>query len=340
MAGLALGALFVVISSNIQKNITKYILTVYIGINVFNFTLEYFIFNGLELPKWISVIYMTEALEGGLFYLYVKSLVTPNFHLERKDVVHLLPYAGWLLLFLQPQQSISYLGAFYVAFHYELLSLYLIAAFRLLPNYQQFIRGHFSSIDDEDLGWLYKLIVIYIISSVFLFFTRADYAFTLYSDPSQTEFLIGNTFFFAIHFYLIVKGYLQPRFLSENKPKYAHSGLGREKCELWWQKLNDHMEAAEPFTNEKLTLAQLAQNIGLTTHQLSQTLNTMSGQAFYEYVNTHRAKKARQLLEGDRSLPIIEVGIEAGFSNTTTFYKYFKMLSSKTPLQYQKSLTI
>lgn len=340
IAGQGLGVLLLILSGHFERNTPKYILTVFIVINIASFSVDYFNINGIQIPLWLTALYRLEVLEGGLFYLYVKSLVTPQFRLNCKHMLHLWPCVGYLIFPVLPE---GYWQSSAVIFLYGTLSLYLIAALSLLPAYKPLIRGHFSLIKQEEPAWLFKLTIIYLLSSIFLFFEKFDYVNQVVSNPDENRFYIANTFIFIINFYLITKGYRQRSDITPVapltvKPKYSNSALCPEKCSAGWKKLNDYMNTSEPFLDEKLTLQQLAEDIGLTAHQLSQVLNTASGQTFYDYINARRAEKAGQLLEKNRAMPIIEIGIDAGFSNRTTFYKYFKKHYEKTPLQYRKSL--
>ena len=292
-----------------------------------------------------------------MFYLYIKALTTPGFRIEWAQAVHLLP----LLIFsinLNGDNSDAYKGRLGVAyiqtFYYVLLVAYCIAAARLMPNYGRYIKSRFSSIDRISLAWLYKLIIVYLISSLLFLILRIVELYALISDANLELFYVNNTLVMVVCFYLIaLGGYRQDstsfdtnHHSEDEEAKSASESVkikqipfSDETSDAIWQQLNTYMNSQEPFLNEELSLTQLAEGVGISPRDLGQVINTVSGKNFYDFVNGYRAEKARELLESeDRAdTPMVDIGIESGFASKVTFYKYFKRHFSQTPLQYRKT---
>ena len=351
-AGQGLGILLLILSSSRRLNISHYLLIAYIALNCGSFIIEYFIYSHIPLSNSLNRSLLLVLLEGPLFYFYVRSLVTPNFRLQPVHLIHIIP--PLVIAYIMSSQFPATRLIQSTGYHLLLVS-YLFACITLLPHYNQFIRRRFSSIERIDLDWLYKLVIVYILSSIILLTLRMLAYISVIEELHLRQFAhIPNTFVFFVCFYLIgIGGYRQkkPEFVATpnedkavataiQKKKYRYSPIKQEELGQLSEKLNTYMISREPFLEEGLTSLQLAEAVGLSTYQLSQVLNTVANQNFYDYINRYRAEKARHIIENnsDASMPMIDIGIEAGFSNKTTFYKHFKKSFGQTPLQYKKSL--
>lgn len=82
---------------------------------------------------------------------------------------------------------------------------------------------------------------------------------------------------------------------------------------------------------EKLTLAQLADHVGVSKYHLSHDFKKFSGQTIFEHLNTIRCKEAKRLIENGSS--VSAAAISCGFENMSyfsrTYKKYIGCLPSK-----------
>jgi len=93
------------------------------------------------------------------------------------------------------------------------------------------------------------------------------------------------------------------------------------------------------FLQHDLSLTSLASQSSISTHKLSETINTVFDQTFYEYINDFRVDFAAQELVGIPHRPISDIFHEAGFTTKSTFYSYFKKKFDCTPTQYRAKST-
>ena len=357
VAGQGVGVLLLILSSHHEKNTAKYLLVGYILLNCYVYIIEYCVFSLFTIPDFFIRFWAAiHLLEGGLFYLYVKALATPAFVLQWKHGLHCWPLlvkalgpASLTLLGFHDRVLTAYLSLFY----YLLLIGYGIAALRLLPDYHKLLRGNFSSLERLGLGWLSKLMLAYLASSVVFFVFRGVELYAFIDNPNLQLVYVPNTLIFFILFYLIaVGGYRQPvlplhDIVADNsgpcsdkhKPEHDDAKVDEQASASIWQALNNYMAKEQPFLDEKLSLRQLASGLEISPHHLSGVLNTHAGQSFYDFINGYRARKAAELIEKRPAMPMIEVGLEAGFASKATFYKHFKHCYSATPLQYKKHLS-
>lgn len=101
--------------------------------------------------------------------------------------------------------------------------------------------------------------------------------------------------------------------------------------------ISEKISQDQLFLQHDLSLTSLAGLMGLSTHKLSETINTVFGQTFYEYINDFRVNYAAQKLITDTHLSIADVFHDAGFTTKSTFYSHFKKKFNCTPSQYKKA---
>ena len=98
------------------------------------------------------------------------------------------------------------------------------------------------------------------------------------------------------------------------------------------------MQNRKPYLESDLTLLKLSQQIGISTHNLSQVINEKLDMNFYDFVNKHRVEEAKRLLidPAKQPLTILAIAEEAGFNSKTTFNSCFKKFTSTTPSEYKR----
>ena len=102
-------------------------------------------------------------------------------------------------------------------------------------------------------------------------------------------------------------------------------------------KLSNLMEEGL-YINSEITLVTVAEQLGITSHQLSNLLNNYFGENFNNYINKFRIEKAKILLREERDKNILEIAFEVGFNSSSTFYKAFQKFEGIAPGKYRKEL--
>lgn len=85
---------------------------------------------------------------------------------------------------------------------------------------------------------------------------------------------------------------------------------------------------------EDIYLEQLADMYGTSGKYLSRLLKNALGMPFQHYLANLRIARARELL-AHTDVPVLEVGLAAGFNTKTTFLRMFKKLEGVTPSEYR-----
>ncbi len=107
----------------------------------------------------------------------------------------------------------------------------------------------------------------------------------------------------------------------------------------FFQKLVSHTEENKPYLDENLSLATLAQQLDLTSNQLSQIINQKTSSNFFNFINRYRVEAVKLRLKDPAfaHYSILAIGYDCGFQSKSSFNKIFKQMVDKTPLEFQKS---
>lgn len=103
------------------------------------------------------------------------------------------------------------------------------------------------------------------------------------------------------------------------------------------QKLEEYIREKELFLNAKLSLNDLATEMGTNRSYLSNCLNNELGVTFYDFINSFRLERAKSLL-GDAAFggSIEETALLSGFNSVSTFRRSFQKKYGCTPSQYRR----
>jgi AraC-like DNA-binding protein len=121
------------------------------------------------------------------------------------------------------------------------------------------------------------------------------------------------------------------------KAKYGTSTLREVDVDACLKKLHSLMTESNLYQNEDLSLGSLAEAVGVSSHQLSELINSRLGMGFHRYLREHRIAAAKALLLASPSQSILSVSMETGFRSQSSFYAAFKEVTGRSPGDYRKS---
>lgn len=90
----------------------------------------------------------------------------------------------------------------------------------------------------------------------------------------------------------------------------------------------------EHFT-EDITLEEVAEKAGFSKFHFSRLFKQYTNDSFYKYVNQQRIAYAEELLSNP-DLSITQIGIQCGYSSTSSFIRMFKQFQNCTPTDFRK----
>lgn len=132
---------------------------------------------------------------------------------------------------------------------------------------------------------------------------------------------------------------LQALFTTPQKGEETPPRLSGEQMDLLKAKLDLLMNTSKPYTDNELGLPQLARQMELSVHELSFLLNKGYGQNFFQFINTYRVQRAKELLLSEKHdhLSILGIAFEAGFNSKTTFNTTFRKTVGQSPSVFRRA---
>lgn len=298
-----------------------------------------------QYPWLVPVLELNRLLMAPALLLSVSFFLFPERKLSGYDSLHMIPallFAGMMLPYLLSLAGIRwplpplvppgtvlsrYLGLLVGMSVKIQLLVYWVLSYRLLIRY----RG------TADLRWLKYLLwgtagmILTWFNHVFesvpyvLPYTAQGYLLAIYIIgycALRQQEVTGNSIGIPVLSTVIAK----PRLSAAQIPSLM-------------KQLDRLMEEEALYTDGELGLQQLADRLGLTTHELSFLLNQGYGKSFFQYINGYRVACVKKLLlsPGHAHLNILSIAYEAGFNSKTTFNSVFRETTGMSPSAFRQA---
>jgi AraC-like DNA-binding protein len=219
----------------------------------------------------------------------------------------------------------------------------MVATLKLLRKHVDDIKKSFSSLEEINLSWLRRITFISMIVWVFGIIIEL----VQISDPvTSLQGLVP----ISIAFLIYTMGYLglrQPEIFSgasgeqvADPSKYERSGLSESSARRIHQKLLALMNEQHIYRDSDLKLNQLAHELSTSSNYLSQVINQIEEQNFYDFINEYRINDVKKKMRDGKyaNQTILSLAYEAGFNSKSAFNTAFKKHTDMTPSQYKNSI--
>lgn len=323
-------------------------------------------FAGIEI-LWNELEFFPRTLSfllPPLAYFYLKSQFNSDFHFRRRDLLHLLPFAVYLVYHVAVfacgrhavqwwQQHVHYplgIDTLQTVAKFGQQFVYFYWALRLYRDYRRWAPEVFSDTDTVNFTWFRNFLIAFLAMSVFnLVMLALDMALDLdfWHDWWSELFVV------ALIYYLSISGYtqVQPKHMTfrateteipdDEIPQQRPEKMSETELQQLKNRLEQLMQQQRPYLEPELSLADLARRLSLNASQLSAVVNTGYGKNFNDFVNEYRVRTVKTLLEDPKysHLSLLAIGLEAGFNSKATFNRAFKKLTGVAPGDYLKART-
>ncbi|MGM9760224.1 MAG: two-component regulator propeller domain-containing protein [Parabacteroides sp.] len=100
------------------------------------------------------------------------------------------------------------------------------------------------------------------------------------------------------------------------------------------------VEDQQIYLDPKLKIGQVAQMLDCKESELSRFLNAELSTNFTSFINTYRVKAIKKAMaDGDlKRYTVTAIGLRCGYNSKMTFFRAFKAIEGKTPLEYCKEM--
>ena len=251
------------------------------------------------------------------FYFFSREILLP----ERRNPPWLFVHFGPLLLSVVLPPSIVAPLAFVIGTGYAFWFAYIVYGMRQQRSRFKFEMFFFS---------LFAILALLVLILGFLI---------PYIDPAIFYVSYANFIGFAL--LLVMAAIISfPEILNDISEAatsaYASSTLRDVDVDSALQRLQRLMTEDKIFQNENLNLALVAEAMELSSHQLSELINTRFGIGFSRYVREQRVSEAQQLLRQDGRSSILSISMTTGFRSQSNFYAAFREITGESPGTYRK----
>jgi AraC-like DNA-binding protein len=117
---------------------------------------------------------------------------------------------------------------------------------------------------------------------------------------------------------------------------YAVSTLSSVDCENVVAEIKRLFDQENIYEDENLSLNKLAELTKLSSHQLSELINTQFEMGFSRLVRRYRVEAAKKMLIDEPRASVLSVGLSVGFTSQSNFYVAFKEFTGVVPGQFRK----
>lgn len=119
---------------------------------------------------------------------------------------------------------------------------------------------------------------------------------------------------------------------------YAVSTLKNADCDALIRKLKSLLGEQKIYRDENLSLALVAEQLELSTHQTSELINTYFKMGFSRLLREYRVEEAKRQLRDEPNASVLSIGLAVGFSSQSNFYTAFREITGETPGQFRKNI--
>jgi AraC-like DNA-binding protein len=306
-------------------------------------------------------------LHGPFLYYYVLSLVFDKRQNYMKDLLHFIPFVLFNLYLLissfnpgiserlniekvSPGDNPPLLFSFFLITTAFSGTIYFLFTIRLFKKLDINIFNNFSNSANVDLFWIRKLVLVFgVIWTSLISVTVIHHIFHMFSMVFCTDGL-----FLSLSVFVILIGYFGLKqkviFSSEDiivskdetkiQSKYSGSRLSDSEAKQYTEKLTDYMKSAKPYLNPELSLPQLASELNISSHYLSQVINEQFNLNFFDFVNRYRIEAFKEKIRDHefRNYSLLGIALECGFNSKSAFNRIFKQTTGLTPSQFKKDV--
>ena len=168
------------------------------------------------------------------------------------------------------------------------------------------------------------------------FFLLAGYSFKWIWLMHAGGWLISLTMILSFLYMLRYPDFFLAMKREIQQERYARTQLTGLDIPSLLDRLRQLMEEQKLFLDPDLRLSDLAEELNVTSHQLSRILNENFSQNFNAFLNTYRIKEAQSMLLRETDRTILSIAYDVGFNTKSAFNDQFSRITGKTPAAFRK----
>ena len=311
-----------------------------------------------------------------LHYFYARYLTDRRSRFEPEAWIHFAPFVITALLssfFLmnQPMQKnlvvdqndMTNYPPFLLMFNWALIcqgSIYVFFVLKIIGRYDRLIKDVYSSIERVQLRWLRNITLLAAVAWFVFFVENSFLTFGINISSFMISSLLIAAYLYALGYLGILKSEVLETLPAADKiaiaggkvlyqderdgtgGKYEKSGLSDEAALRYKEALLRLLEEKKLYTQNNLTLPELAMKLDTSPHNLSEVINSRLNKSFYDIINEYRIEQVKKDLAdpAKKNLKLLSIAFDAGFNSKASFNTIFKHHTHLTPSEFRKQLFI
>lgn len=286
---------------------------------------------------------------GPSFYFYVHTLTNPSFRFNKNHLWHFAPiilnyihsiYHGIFPGNVTPWHWFHFVAELFESASIISIIIYMVLSYRRVNRYRQQLLNKVSNINEIDLRWVRKTIVVIISAFVliFIFLCVSSAISGKLFFYQWNEYKAAILVLYACMLYWIsIHGYRQTQTLKIGKPEDLPIDISDNGSSKMTDQLHQVMSKEKLFRNPELSLTSLSKAVGISERSISETLNGHLNKNFYQFVNEYRVLDVQEKLADPENshLKILSLAFDAGFNSKATFNRLFKSYTGLTPKEFK-----
>lgn len=269
---------------------------------------------------------------GPFLYFYIKSILEPEGNITTVWKYHLMVLIPIISIvgFLYPfETNIDLWRPHIIKFIYIVWYGYIFASAFVMRNTIKNLFRKGDKMSSMDIWLLSILLGNFILV-------------TTYYTVNITFYLAGALTFSFIFYLLALFIFFNKKnksVLFNGERKYGAKKIDEAEAELLIERLIKLINTDEIYKNPNLKLLDVAAQLNIIPHKLSQLLNDNMGKSFTIFINEFRVAKAKELIQNNGRIKLEAVGYDCGFNSKSTFYSAFKKIVGTTPAKFKESFS-
>lgn len=311
---------------------------------------------------WYHVFVDVSWIYGPLIYFYVRALIAADFQWQRKDWAHFIPVVLQVIcsVFVRSQsfywdgsqESLSWLGYWSYVVWMNYSTVYIVASllivvysFYALKRLNKAIRQN-AELHMKDSVWLqrvlrsffayFSLVLIVLFLDLALYNVLTDHSYFYFRRFYFYPFFIGLS---ALTYWLGFEGYKRKdQLLFKQRPKLSPEETAQ--LEAIAIRLRALMSSQRSYTNPKLSLNMLADELDVKPYLLSKCLKLIFCQKFNDYINTLRIEEVKRMMVSPeyQQYTLLSLAFDAGFNSKSSFNRAVMKIEGITPSELKAKL--
>lgn len=307
-------------------------------------------------PNWFFLGSLGYALDGPLLYLYVVSIIRPNFSLGAKHRLHLLPliiYFVFLFVAYYCQDHVvkrQVIGLYLFDLNWQFVTMdtlikssrfvYLILSIYLINKYREQLKDSKSNIENIDLTWLKILVLGFaLVTLVGVVLSLSKVVNLFHPVEVSLQIFLGLTTYYAdlvLVCFLLFFSAVNVSSVEKVKDQVKSSYDDYKADEEYVSRVVKFMDQEKPYLKSNITLDALSEMLDVPARELTALLNGHFKMNYYEFINNYRIKEAKEILRANKEQTISDVFLAVGFNSKSVFNTFFKKDTGMTPSEFRK----